>query len=270
MRLNELVALEQWNGRVPWTPGHELMLRSSGGAHIRHDRRITVVRDDYRSYVTGNRNAEIAGESRLATDFNMGVRVNQREELTVSGDAEVKALERMTIGVGHIRRNWTGAMTRLIGMEGVICGGGFAKFYVGGSVTMAPLVSGDVYGGGVHASAARIHMSGKMGYRSAERAMWAGGLLLRSSAITVEPLVDTRLQNKPANMAAKAARIGLGVCPVADILIGLATAPFLIAFSIYSIVKNWKKPPAPPKGPPRVHTRTAGVVMQTRASDQSA
>ena len=269
MGLNELVALDQWNGDVPWVPGHKLELRSSGGSHIRQDRRVTVAQKEYRSYVTGNRNVEISGESKLRTDYNMAVEVTDTDQLTVGGDADVKALERLMIGSGNITRSWTGPMTRMIGMEGVICGGGFAKYFLGSSVTLTTLCSGDVYGAGVHAAAARIHMSGKMGYRSAERAMWAGGMLLRNTATTVEPIADSRMMNKPNRMWMKAGRLLLASCPAFDILWGLATAPVMIGLAVFGLVKNWKKPPPPPKGPPRTHTRNAGVIVQSRTSDKS-
>ena len=268
--LAELLDLESWNGNVPWEPGISLELRASGGAHLRDDRRVSIAGESYDAYVTGDRKVRVANHRDLKVGRNLALDVGGgKDTLKILGDAHIKSKERMMIGKGVVRRNWTGGMTRLIGMEGVICGGAFMKSYVGSSITLTPIATGDVYGGALHGSALRLHMTGKMGYRSAERAAWSGGMFLRSTGMTIEPVVGSPLQDVPRSMAAKAARIGLGLCPLLDITIGILMMPISIAMSIYAVAKNRKKPPPPPAGPPRVHNRTYGVCSQSRASDKS-
>lgn len=264
----KLQDLDRWNGGVPWKKGHELTLRASGGASLRDDRRISVAAGHYTGLVSGNRNAEISGNRKLRSETDLSIQIHETDSLRVEGNADLKAGDRMVIGTGHVTRRWEGAMARFIGMEGVICGGAFLKSYLAGSLTIAPLATGDIYGGGVHAAGVRVNMSAMMGYRSCERVAWQGNTFVRSAGFTLEPIAETRTQEMPKHMAMKAARIGLGLCPFIDILLGVLTLVPNIASSIYGLVKNWKKPPPPPKGPPRVHNRTYGVATMSRASDK--
>ena len=267
--LDVLLAPQTWVGEMPWTPGYDLELRACGGAYLRDESRYTIAKESYKTFVSGNRSAEVANSQKLVVDYNLSDSIDGEDRLKVEGDANIHAKERLIIGKGNINRLWEGGIVRLIGMEGVICGGLAEKFFFAGAVNLAPLVSGDVYGGGVHAAGIRMHMAGKMGYRSSERARWAAGVFIRSGTQTIEPIADSRQQNKMRGSWAKAGRIGLGLCPILDILWGVGTAPIFLTIAIIGLAKSWKKPPPPPKGPPRVHNRTVGVVNQTRASDKS-
>ena len=267
--LEEVRDLEGWSETAPWTPGQELLLRASGGAHLRDDLRVSIAQQQYSASVEGDRKAVVKGDQSLEVRFNMITNIAGKDSLTVNGPAHIEAHERVTLGVGTMTRRWKGPMVRLIGMEGVIAGGVFTKTYMGASISMSPLATGDVYGAAIHGSLVRIYLSATLGYRSVERAMWGGALQVRNTALTIEPAVQTPMMDKPRHWALKAGRIGLAVCPLADILFGVLTAPVMIAAAIYGIVKNWKKPPQPPAGPPRVHNRTVGAWTQSRASDKN-
>ena len=99
--------------------------------------------------------------------------------------------------------------------------------------------------------------------------MWAGGMQIRTTALTLEPVVGTNALNPPRHWGIKMGRIALASCPLLDILWGIGSMPFSIAASIYGMAKNRKKPPQPPAGPPRVHNRTVGTWVQSRASDKN-
>ncbi len=268
--LEKLRAIERWGDRIPWTPRHELLLRATGGAHLRDDKRVTVASGTYAAFVEGNRRAEISNEKSLEVHFNYMSDIIESDNLTVNGSANVEAHERIIIGGGDVSRTWTGAALRMIGMEGVIAGGLFTKNFLGSNLTVSPLATGDVYGGGLQGAALRVRMAGKFGYQSAERAMFNGGLLNRASTITIEPMVGSPTTSAPRHWLLKLGRIGLGMFPPGDILFGLVVMmPLSAAAAIYGIAKNWKKPPAPPAGPPRVHNRTYGTKVEGRASDKN-
>jgi len=265
--IQALKAIPGWKGGTPWSEKHQLEIIANGGLYSRDRRRLQVAGNIFTATVNGDRNVEVTRDHRLEVEGNATFSVQGADALKVAGDADWHAHDRMTLGAGNLQRRWEGPILRMIGMEGIICGGAFLKTFTGVSTTMAPLASGDVYGGAVRAAGARARMHGTMGYRSSEMCMWNCGVFQRMCATLIEPIVNTPRQDPPRNMLLKAGRIGMGLCPLADILFGLLSAPVTMAMAARNFRKNRGKPPAPPAGPPRVHMRTVGLATQTRASD---
>ena len=181
------------------------------------------------------------------------------DKLDVTGTAAIHVGERMTLMNGAIRRNWNGRVMRLAGMEGVICAGLWLRAFAGVSASMSALMSGDVYGGAARAAVARVQIGGFF-YRSAELAGWAGIAHVRSTSVTIEPIIGSPTQHTPeTKLWKKLGRLSLALCPFLDMAIGLITMPFNIAIAAGTAIANKinKKPPRPPAGPPRLRTRTA-------------
>lgn len=169
---------------------------------------------------------------------------------------------------GTIDQSWEGSVTRLVGMEGVICGGAFVRTYAGVAATMASMVTGDVFGGCARASAARMH-GAIMNFRSWEGAsVWGIGCYVRKCTAVVEPAVGSVSQDASTkSRAAKLMKLATNVCP----FVGILMAPFAIVFGILGLIRSIKaksllKIP-PPAGPPRVLTRTTGVTTRSAASE---
>ena len=266
--LEQIRNIDDWGDTVPWSPGHELSLRANGGAHLRDDTRVTVVEGMYSSFVKDDRTVQITGDRHVEIKDKLLSSIETVDTLTVNGSTKIKAHDRLVIGLGNVDRKWTGPMLRMAGMEGVIAGGIFCKTFAALSITMSPLATGDVYGGALHSAGLRLRIAGKFSYQSAERAANVGGLLVRNNAITLEPIIGTAALNPPRHWGKKLARIGLGLFPPGDILLGVAMLPFAIAMGIYSIAKNWNTPPPPPTGPPRVHNRSYGTKIEARSMEK--
>ena len=264
--IQAMQAVPGWTGETPWKPKHQLEINAAGGIYSRDRRRLQVAGNVFIGAVKEDRNVEVTGDSELKVDGNATFSVKGTNRLRVAGDADWHAHDRMTLGTGEVSRLWKGGILRMIGMEGIICGGAFLKTFTGTSATMAPIASGDVYGGSNRVAGLRTRMHSHMGYRSSEICMWTCGTFIRSCGTLIEPIPGTPAQDPRRNMLKKAGRIGLGLCPVADILFGLLSAPVTIALAIRNFVKRNKKP-QPPKGPPRVFNRTALVTNQSRLSD---
>lgn len=164
---------------------------------------------------------------------------------------------------GHLVRDWSGGITRFIGMEGIICGGAFAKTFMGLSATMSGLQSGDVYGGCVRTSLTRIYIT-SMHYRSADAAMWNVGLMVRNAHSVIEPAARSQAQSTPEsqNMRKLLAKLTLGACPFFEIgfglFVGLPTGLVSMVRGLYK-----KTPKQPPSGPPRIRHRSVGYDMDT-------
>ena len=156
----------------------------------------------------------------------------------------------------------------MAGLEGVICGGGFVRVIAGPALHLAQIVSGDVYGGGLHASAMRLHAAG-FGYRSAELAAWASGLYVRATGTTITPVIGSPSRTfSKRSLAAKIARIGLGLCPPLDIMVGLAGLALIPVMALIAGIQKLRGiKPKPPKTNPRSLVRTVGFRSQTTAKE---
>ena len=254
--------------QVPWKDGHQLEIAGRGGLYNLERRRVTVAAKAYHSRVRKNRNVHVRRDYTSTVDGNATVTIAPGqvpvaspglERLTVHGAATMEFGERRTILTGTVNRVWTGPIKRMIGMEGVICGGAFARVHAGPAMTVAALVSGDVYGGAARAAGARIYVAG-LGYRSADSASWAMGAYIRSTNFTIEPQVGTVSQTTPASkMSEKIGRIAMGLCPFLEIGLGVVMLPVGLVAMLVNKIR--RRPPKPPTGPPR--TRTINGVAMT-------
>lgn len=260
---------------LPWRPGDQLEVMARGGLYNLERRRVMVAAESYASTVMRNRKSEILGNYHTSvgpsTSVNVGpipdelVAEDQRESLpattgldrlTVHGNANIRLVERKAMMTGTVNRVWTGAITRMASMEGILCAGGFARAHAGSSATLAPIISGDVYGQGIHVAASRIHMA-TLGYRSADTAQWSMGLYTRATQFTIVPILGTPSKTKPpSTILAKLFRLARGLLPFLDIGVGLAMLLPSIAAMIYGFIV---RKPKPPTGPPRQFSRISGV-----------
>lgn len=187
------------------------------------------------------------------------------DRLTVGGTARFEFNERKTMLTGTVNRLWEGPIVRMVGMDGIICGGVFGRIHAGPSFTFAPLASSDVYGGAAHVSAARIHAA-MLGYRSADATAWAMLAYIRAAKVTIEPLLGTPSQTTPfrdAKLASKLWKLSLALCPFLDILVGLV---LLLPMLLWALVKKIYGVTSPPAGPPRIRNRSAGFTKEVAAS----
>ena len=273
---NLLEAVENIPGagpEKPWKDGHELEITGRGGLYNLERRRVTVAAKAYHSRVRKNRNVHVRGDYASTIDGDASVTIAPGrvpvdapglEKLTVRGSATMELGERRTILTGTVNRVWSGPIKRMIGMEGVICGGAFARIHAGPAMTIAALMSGDVYGGAARVAGARIHVAG-LGYRSADSAAWAMGAYIRSTNVTVEPAIGSPSQVTPTSkISQKLGRIALGLCPFLEIGLGLVMLPVGLVTMLANKIRGRK--PKPPSGPPRTRT-VNGVVMKSTGSE---
>ena len=240
----------------PWCGEERLRVAASGGIVLR-ERTTAVLARAYTDVVGGDSMVEISGDFERTTDGDATLVVEGgADTLEVEGEAEIEFRDRMVRMSGTIERQWIGPITRIAGMEGVICGGAYSKVYAGALMTVAALSTGDVYGVCARFAGARVHVAG-LHYRAAKAAMWNTGTYVRSAATVVEPLIGSPGPGGPAkSFAAKAARILRGasaVLPFVDIAVGVAALPVGIAMIIANKIRKRKEPP--PAGPPRVRMR---------------
>ena len=191
-----------------------------------------------------------------------------RESLTVDGDASMEGHDRRVSMGGIYNRTWGGGVIRMAGLEGIICGGGFVRMIAGPAFHGAQIVSGDVYGGALHAAATRVHAAG-FGYRSAELAAWACGIYVRATGTTFTPAITSPSRTyKKRSLKAKMGRIFLGLCPPVDIMVGLAGLAMLpLMLIIAGINKLRGVPKKPVKTNPRALVRTIGFKSQTTSEE---
>ena len=252
---------------VPWKDGHQLEITGRGGLYNLERRRVTVAAKAYHSRVRKNRDVQVTGDYTSTVDGdatvtiapgNVPVTSPGLEKLTVNGAATMEFGERRTLLTGTVNRVWTGPIKRMIGMEGVICGGAFARIHAGPAMTIAALMSGDVYGGAARVAGARIYVAG-LGYRSADSASWAMGAYIRSTNFTIEPEIGSPSQTTPASkMSEKIGRIAMGLCPFLEIGIGLLMLPIGLVSMLVNKIR--RRSPKTAIGPPRMRTIN-GVVM---------
>ena len=254
----------------PWS-GDERLYVSAAGGIVARERDAAILARGFSDSVEGDSRTEVRGDFERTTDGDATVDVEGgTDRIDVAGEAAIDFDERMVRMSGTIERRWTGPITRIAGMEGVICGGAFTKVHAAPSMTVSALATGDVYGACARFAGARVHVAG-LHYRAASVAMWRTGVYLRSAATVVEPLIGSPGSGGPAkSMAAKAARImkGVGaVLPFVDIAMGIVALPVGIGMLIANAIR--KKRPEPPAGPPRVRMRNgvrisnAGLELHT-------
>ena len=263
----------------PWQAGYELTLSTMGALKNLERRRVMVFPDGYRNYRQRNLAVDVSNRCETEVDGDMSVSVGPvdigggnavanpgLDELTVYGDADVRFEDRTTLISGAINRVWTGPVIRLAGVEGVICGGIFARVHAGPSVTASTVVTGDVYGGAARASGARVYVAG-MHYRAAQTAHWLmPGAYVRSGAVVLEPLLGSPSGNTPTkSLAAKAAKLSVALCPFLEMGIGVVMLPVAVVRMIAGLVR--KRPPKPVGGLPRTRTRlVAGIEVSSANS----
>ena len=222
--------------KPPWSDAQSIEIKAVGGMYNRERRRVMVAGDVYKRVVGGHRDAVVTGNHATTVDGTAAVRIGPqpeesedgeekeeglpqpslsapgRDSLVVDGNASFSGHDRRVNMGGIYHRTWGGGVIRMAGFEGVICGGGFVRMIAGPALHLAPIVSGDVYGGGLHASATRLHAAG-FGYRSAELATWACGVYVRATGTTFTPAIASPSRTfKKRSLAAKMARIAMGLC----------------------------------------------------------
>ena len=254
----------------PWHGNDRLQVAAAGGL-VQREECTAVLARAYTDTVLGDSRTEVAGDCERTVDGDVTVKVaGGTDALDVDGDAEIRFDERQVMMSGTVEREWTGAITRMAGMEGVICGGAYTKVCAGAAMTVCAVATGDVYGVCARFAGARVHVAG-LHYRTAQAAMWRTGAYVRSAGVVVEPLIGSPSQHGPAkSIGQKAMRIlrGAGaVLPFVDIAVGIIGVPVGIAMLIANVVR--KKSPEPPSGPPRLRMRNgvrvnnAGLEVHT-------
>ena len=254
----------------PWHGNDRLQVAAAGGL-VQRERCTAVLARAYTDTVLGDSRSEVAGDCERTVDGDVAVKVaGGTDALEVEGDAEIRFDDRQVMMSGTVEREWTGTITRMAGMEGVICGGAYTKVCAGAAMTVCAIATGDVYGVCARFAGARVHVAG-LQYRTARAAMWRTGAYVRSAGVVVEPLIGSPSQHGPAkSIGQKAARIlrGAGaVLPFVDIAVGIIGIPVGIAMLIANIVR--RKSPEPPSGPPRTRMRNgvrvnnAGLEVHT-------
>lgn len=286
---------------VPWEPGHRVEVNARGGRQNLEDRRVSIATENYTRVVQKSLISEISDAMTIQADGTLNVSVSAGrtsssrtdtaegapsgddagadlsrvswglDDLKVQGDANISLGERMRMVNGSISQRWSGGVTRVSGMEGTICGGVWMRIYAGLSMTLAGLVSGDVYGGTARTAAMRLHLSA-LGYRSAEVCTWNSGLYLRSATSLLIPLPglssgaeSAMLQGKNMKQAAKLGKLSMALCPFINIGVGVGMILPMIAMAIAKKL-GWSGPKMVP-GPPRIYNLNAGVHQKMAATE---
>ena len=240
----------------PWCGEERLRVSAAGGMVLR-ERDAAMLARACTDVVLGDSRTEVRGDCERTTDGSATLDVKGgADRLDVEGEAEIDFGDRMVKMSGTIERHWNGAITRMAGMEGVICGGAYTKVHAAPLMTVAALATGDVYGVCARFAGARVHVAG-LHYRAARTAMWNTGAYVRSAATVIEPLIGSPGPAGPAkSLAAKADRIlkaVSAVLPFVDIAVGVVSLPVGIGKLIANKVRKKQEPP--PAGPPRVRMR---------------
>ncbi len=262
------------SGGVPWLREFQLDIIAVGGLRSRDRRRVTVVPGTYASYARKALKTEVTGDHENRFDHNLASAVAKQDKLVVEGPAEIEIGERITTVTGTVNRVWTGGISRLIGMEGIICGGAYAQILAGLSTTVAGVMSGDIYGGCARVAGFRNYTAA-LGYRSADGPVaWATGAYVRKTAVVLEPIVGSPGREAPDKGAKRIGKlmlkIGGGVCPFVEIGAGLVSLVALIPLLIAAaVMKKMGKTKKPPQMLPRNRVRTCGVVKEGAAMDIS-
>lgn len=248
----------------PWAPGHNMRMAAFGGVESEERRRVIIAPRTMRSQVSGDLNVQVEGKGEMRAEWSSMDSISGVDRLVVNGDVDQTFKSRTTIIThGSVNRVWLGRIHRLVGQEGVICAGIFARMYFGVQMTMSVVASGDVYGGAIKASRVRVYIS-KFGYRAAKTANWAMAAYLRTGSIVLEPAVNTQAQDGPVPKAKKAATIIAALCPFIEIIGGLIMLPIAVVAAIVNKIR--KKEPPPPAGPPRCRTIDCSNIHEINSS----
>lgn len=295
----------------PWQPGHEVFFSSYGGQRSLERRRVTIATGTYTNRVTGNLEINVDGDytaiieggssnitltppppppadeeddeendeenddqpGRLLEDAPVSTGTDR---LHVKGDAHIFNENRQYIMLNPlaaigITRIWHGNITKICGMEGVICGGFAQVNHIGASIQGHFLCSGDVYGGSARSSASRIHIGG-MTYRSSDYAVWAMVNWSRMFQFIIVPPIgpDGMEESRKRKNWNSFMRVFGTIMPAADILYGLAMGFWGFAKMIFNFLKGLRHPKrlyASMKA--RAHTESHAVVTVTAGSDMS-
>ena len=278
---------------VPWESGHTLEIKGWGGVFSRERSRVMISPGPHQTHVQTNRTIDIDEDYSFTADRDVAISISGPPETAVNEDGTSTPLDAAIVDTqwgkdelvvngdmtwefhdhniniigGGVNRVWHGGITRLVGMEGIICAGAYARIVAGAAMTMAAVASGDVYGGCVRTSGARLHLAG-FGYRSMDVGEWMMASYIRQGNTTLVPAVGSTSPNMVRrSMASKAARIAFGILPFADILhgvLGLALLPFRLLLALVNKVR--KKPRKPVDVAPRVFNRTVGAAVIVRNS----
>ena len=283
---------------VPWRRGHELAIVGWGGVFDRSGRRVTITAGPMQSYVQTHRSVNIAADETFVCDQDLSITVGAppadeesdtgtssdgsdtgtttdealagvawgNETVRVGGDMHWKYHDRKLTVHGAVNRVWLGGITRFVGMEGIICAGAFVRTLAGLSTTLGAVASGDVYGGCVRTSGARTVIAG-LNYRSMDSGAWSCGTYSRLTSSTIVPVAPSP-NAAAASMLAKAAKVGLGVMPFADIalgMLGLLLMPLKLLWALINKARGI--PPKPPTVAPRMLTRTVGAGTAVTTSE---
>ena len=260
--IDELLPSLEESEPEPWIEETEIEvagiegIRSSAGerariARKRHVERVEGAMDEegeqgYESVVSGDESVRIDGEDRL----------------TVEGGADIRIDERRVLMRGTFERRWTGAITRMSAIEGVIAGGSFTRVQAGPCVALMAFGTSDVYGGASRLTGVRTQVSGTQ-YQTSRGTARAAGLYVRSAGVVVEPLTWSPAAEPPARtMRAKAARIGM----IAGSMIpffGIATTVVTIPVGIARLIRSARRgrPPPGTQGAPRMRMRNGMRVL---------
>ena len=262
-----------WLG-TPWRKGDEAVYRGMGGMEVRGSRH-EVVATGYASHLSGDRHLVVNNdvditikESQQIVQHDSGQGI---DALTVRGNMTWDArLNRLVIGSGTIDRLWKSAILKITGMEGVICGGAWNRTFAGGLMTTSGMRMGDVFGGAVVGTGARVNVSRVM-YRSSEYASWTMNAYTRNMVAVVEPLIGSAATAPTKVGRAKdiALKISFTILPLLGVLF-LAALPIILLFAFVAALdrKYFAAPAAAGAGAPRVRTRTvAGNTVEVRQSE---
>ena len=267
---------------IPWRAGHELIITGQGGLYDREDRRVSLVRGTYTNEVTKNSISDIRGGYSFKSDATLSLTIGPTantetvagsgiiglDSLTVDGNANVSANDKMiTILNAPINRIWKGGISRVAGMEGVICAGYYSRIYAGAILSICPLISGDVYGGCARFAGARISMA-ILNYRSVDACIWNTQFLnLKTKTTFIPPLV----RKKPPISKKKWLFKGiLGACPFFEILLGILSIPVAIFSLILSMsMKAYNKIKKIISPTPRISAENSPVTAETVKTEMS-
>lgn len=264
---------------TPWKDGHDFVYKGIGGVHILGAQHVTIAGDSHVTHLSGDRDMTVGGDLKVTTESDwLLARApdsgNGKENLHVKGDMNWNFHDRTLIGSGTVERTWHGAVGKVVGLEGVICGGAWSRMFLGGAMNVTAITSSDLYGGSVRGSAARNTVAG-IGYRSCDFAVWRMAQYNRQAHATIEPLVGTVSQTpeNESRLRFLAAKLGMTIMPFAFIFWGAVT---MVPSLLYALVQwldtkffaGGQKRPAPQPMVARARTRTvSGVEVAVRQNE---
>ena len=280
--VDELMKVAGWGDYreslgTPWKEGHEFVYRGFGGVHVLGSRHVAIAGDSHTTHLSGDRKMVVRGDADLRSEkdwrlMRLPDEGSGKMNLHVKGDMTWKFHDRMVIGSGTLDRTWYGAIAKIAGMEGVICGGAWNRLFVGGSINMAAIASMDVYGGALRVAGTRTAISG-IGYRSSDTVTWRMLMYNRGARVTLEPLptMGTLTEAKASRLKLLALKLMTMLAPFLFMLWGFITfLPMLLFGLIVWADRKFFGGAKPSLGPfiPRSRSRTVkGKATSIRMSD---